>query len=284
MVLNTSEDNKVSFYKKLHKKCLSYQYQLFSKIDENLQHSINYSLYDAVDDSLKEYKSNVDSNFFESLFKSIDYLDISDIEKNELKSILVMHIIYHEVKKDNSKACQIVNDAITNIPSESINFDIHKYAVNGAILGFDRDKSCKDKVRDLVSSAILASKTGNKKLLAEHIVDSVSSLASQKIRSEYLDITQEAYTGAIKSLPKENSLENAIAIANSLVSKPKLPTLKDELCRGIGKNFYDCTNSHDYQDVVEKISKHNELIQNDKFINGFKDELRRQEVLSRHLH
>jgi len=216
------------------------------------------------------------------LFKEIDESNISDEHKSKVKSFFVKYIVYRQVKNDNSKADQIINDVFNNL-SKKDDFDIYINAVKGAILGLDRSESCKEKVRDMVSLAIFKSEADDKTNFAKSIINSVSNLASKNIRAEFLDITREAYKGAIKSLPKNDSLANAIEITRDLISDPKIKNLKPQLSKAIGEDLYNFTKNYDYKKVNEEICKYEELSKNNDFIDGFNNELKKQEVLTKSL-
>lgn len=245
-------------------------------------YKISSDIYSSIDSAIKECKTNIDDSFFKNLFKEIDESNISDEHKSKVKSFFVKYIVYRQVKNDNSKADQIINDVFNNI-SKKDDFDIYINAVKGAILGLDRSESCKEKVRDMVSLAIFKSEADDKTNFAKSIINSVSNLASKNIRAEFLDITREAYKGVIKSLPKNDSLANAIEITRDLISDPKIKNLKPQLSKAIGEDLYNFTKNYDYKKVNEEICKHEELSKNNDFIDGFNNELKKQEVLTKSL-
>jgi hypothetical protein len=150
-------------------------------------------------------------------------------------------------------------------------------------LAWDRRDKCDDLISNVVSSSIHLYKGQNKNDFARKVVNNVSDLASTKFKNCYVSFVRSAFTSSINNLQKEHSLKNSIYIAKDLVSNKDdgMNNMKPQLSMAIGEDFFNCTQNNDYEDVVKEISNCNELKTNKDFIDGFKNELKKHEILSK---
>jgi hypothetical protein len=103
-------------------------------LEKDKKFQIHHSIFCDISELINSCNSNIDDFFFKKLFDKIDNKsEFTDDEKLKIKLILLKYIVYNEVKKDNSKASEIIEKVNRipffkqSFPSKLINIDYSNF-------------------------------------------------------------------------------------------------------------------------------------------------------------